>query len=236
MNLASLANFSVEKAHKTQLAMSKRILFEDKLPKRIRHVAGIDVAYARDFSIGAAAVLDYKTHELVESQTAISKTLFPYIPTLLSFREIPPAIQSIRKLLARPDVFLVDGQGFAHPYHCGFASHLGLVLNKPTIGVAKSRLFGMVEDGKNRKVAYLKHNGEVIGAAVKPKENYKPLYVSVGHMVSLEKAIRIVERCSLNQRVPEPIIIAHKIATEEKGKLNISLTNINNNDLRAPEK
>ena len=236
MNLASLANFSVEKAHRTQLMMSKRILFEDKLPKRIRHVAGIDVAYAGDFSIGTVAVLDYKTLELVESQTAISKTLFPYIPTLLSFREIPPAIQSIRKLLAQPDVFLVDGQGFAHPYHCGFANYLGLVLNKPTIGVAKSKLFGKVEDNKNKKIAYLKHDGEVIGAAVKTKENCKPLYVSVGHMISLETAIKIVEQCSLNQRIPEPIMKAHEIATEEKEKLNISLADITNNDSFTPQK
>ena len=235
MNLASLASFSVERAHKTQLAMSKRILFEDKLPRGIGHIAGIDVAYARNFSICAVAVLNYKTLKLVESQTAISKTIFPYIPTLLSFREIPPAIQSIRKLHAQPDVFLVDGQGFAHPYRCGFASHLGLVLNKPTIGVAKSKLFGKVEDSKNRRIAYLKHDDRVIGAAVKTKENCKPLYVSVGHMVSLETAIRIVEQCSLSQRVPKPIMMAHKIAAEEKGKFNISLADITNSDLHAPQ-
>jgi deoxyribonuclease V len=138
-------------------------------------------------------------------------------------------------LHAQPDVFLVDGQGFAHPYRCGFASHLGLVLNKPTIGVAKSKLFGKVEDSKNRRIAYLKHDDRVIGAAVKTKENCKPLYVSVGHMVSLETAIRIVEQCSLSQRVPKPIMMAHKIAAEEKGKFNISLTDITNSDLHAPQ-
>jgi deoxyribonuclease V len=216
--------FSVKKAHETQLRLSKQIIFEDTLPEKIGFVAGVDVAYARGISIGAVAVLDYDSLKLVESQTALCKTRFPYIPTLLSFREIPPAVLSIKKLHMQPDIFLVDGQGFAHPYRCGFASHLGLAIGKPTIGVAKSRLFGEAERTKTEdKVAFLKHKGEVVGAIVTIKRGCKPVYVSVGHMVSLETAIKIVKHCARHNRIPEPVLKAHETATLEKRKINIAL-------------
>ena len=209
--------FSVEKAHRTQLQLSKRIVFEDKLPKKIRFVGGVDVAYAKGKSIGVVTVLDYDSLELAESQTASCRTRFPYVPTLLSFREIPPTILCIRKLRLKPDVFLVDGHGFAHPYRCGFASHLGIVMSEPTIGVAKGKLFGEVRGDKVKKgLMFLKHNSRVIGAAVTTKQGCKPVYVSVGHMVSLKTAIKIIKHCARGKRIPEPIFKAHKIATEEK--------------------
>jgi len=217
--------FSVKKAHKTQLRLSKQIIFEDVLPEKIKFVAGVDVAYARGMSIGAVAVLNYDSLKLVESRTAFCKTRFPYIPTLLSFREIPPTVLSIKKLHVQPDVFLVDGQGFAHPYGCGYASHLGIVIGRPTIGVAKSRLFGKAEKTTTEDgVALLKNKGEVIGATVTAKRECKPLYVSVGHMVSLKTAIKIVKHCVCYNRIPEPVLRAHKIATLEKRKINIAST------------
>jgi len=215
------SSFSVEKAHKAQLLLSKRIIFEDALPKKISLVAGVDVAYERGTSIGAVAVLDYDSLELVESQTAFCETSFPYIPTLLSFREIRPAVLSIRKLHIQPDVFLVDGQGFAHPYRCGFASHLGLVIARPTIGVAKSKLFGEVQEAEiEENVALLKHKDEVIGGVVTAKRGCKPIYVSVGHMISLETAIKIVKHCICNDRIPEPVLRAHELATLKKQEIN----------------
>lgn len=215
--------FSVEKAHEIQRRLSERIISEDKVPERIRLVGGVDAAYVEDASIGAVAVLDFPSMKLKESQTAICKTCFPYIPTLLSFREIPPTVSCIRKLRVQPDVFLVDGHGFAHPYRCGFASHLGLVLRKPTIGVAKGILVGEVERAKAEEdVALIRDKGEVVGAQVVTKHGVKPIYVSVGHMISLKTAIMIVERCTLYNRLPEPISQAHRIATAEKRKTNIS--------------
>jgi deoxyribonuclease V len=224
MDVASVKpNFSIEKAHETQLKLSKQIVLEDMLPKKIRFVAGVDVAYMKDLSIGAVAVLDYASLKLVESKTALCKTRFPYVPKLLSFRETPPTVQCIKKLHLHPDVFLVDGHGFAHPYRCGFASYLGLVIRKPTIGVAKGWLFGDVEDAISEKdVALLKHEEEVIGALVKTKCGCRPVYVSVGHMVSLETAIEIVKHCTSHSRIPEPILKAHQIATSEKRKINIT--------------
>ncbi len=213
--------FSVRKAHETQLQLSKRLILEDRLPERIEFVAGVDVAYSHDLSIGSAAVLDYESLTLVESQTAVCKTRVPYVPTLLSFREIPSIILCIRKLRVQPSVFLVDGQGLAHPYRCGLASHLGLVLDKPTIGVAKSRLIGEVEGNEAGDITFLKHQGEVVGAVVKTKEGSKPIYVSIGHMVSLETAIKIVRKCTHDSRVPKPLLKAHAIATREKRKIHI---------------
>jgi deoxyribonuclease V len=219
------SSFSVKKAHETQLRLSKHIIFRDELPKKISLVAGVDVAYVNGTSIGAVAVLDYDSLKIVESKTALCETRFPYIPTLLSFREIPPTLLSIKKLQKQPDVFLVDGQGFAHPFRCGFANHLGLVLSKPTIGVAKSKLFGEVEENKVQEgVAFLRDKGQVIGAVVATKHDGKPVYVSVGHMISLQTAIKIVKHCTRDNRIPEPTLRAHELATLEKRKINISLT------------
>ena len=215
--------FSVEKAHEAQRRLSERIVFEDKVPERIGLIGGVDVAYAEDASIAAVAVLDFGSMKLKESQTAMCQTRFPYVPTLLAFREIPPAVLCIRKLRVQPDVFLVDGHGFAHPYRCGFASHLGLVVRKPTIGVAKGILVGEVKrTGAEGDISFVRDKGEVIGAQIIPKRGLKPIYVSVGHMVSLGTAIKIVMRCTLSSRVPEPVLQAHRIATAEKRKVNIS--------------
>jgi deoxyribonuclease V len=210
-------NFSVSKAHKAQMLLSQRIVAEDRLPKKLRRIAGVDVAYYGEFAVSAVAVLDYGSLELLERQTATIQVKFPYIPTLLSFREIPPAIACIKKLRAQLDVVLADGQGFAHPYRFGFASHLGVAIEKPTIGVAKSRLIG--EPTLIAGQVFLVENGQIIGAVVTTKEGVKPIYVSIGHLVSLETAIKIVKHCVRNSKIPEPIWQAHKIASEERRKL-----------------
>lgn len=213
------SNFSVEKAHAAQLKLSKKIVRTNVLPEKIRYVAGVDVAYVDGFSIGAVAVLDYDSLSLKESKTAVCKTLFPYIPTLLSFREIAPVVSAIRRLELNPDVFLVDGQGIMHPYRLGFASHLGLIIAKSTIGVAKSRLCGEVQAFTKDCWAPILDKEEVLGAAVATKKERSPVYVSIGNMISLEAAIAIVKHCTKKYAIPEPTRQAHIIATEEKGKM-----------------
>jgi len=205
--------------------LAKKLILEDRLPSKIRLVAGVDVAYAKNLSIGAVAVVNYDSLELIESQTAVCKNQIPYIPTLLSFREIHPTVMSIRKLKTQPDLFLVDGQGYAHPYRCGFASHLGLVIRKPTIGTAKSKLVGeTVNAPMQENIAFLRHKDEIIGAAVSTEHGSKPVYVSTGHMVSLGTAIRIIKHCTQKNRIPEPLLKAHEIATEEKRKRQYSIS------------
>jgi deoxyribonuclease V len=223
--------FSAKKAHEAQRHLSEHIISEDKVPQRIRLIGGVDVAYVEGTSIAAVTVLDFDSMKVKESQTAICPTRFPYIPTLLAFREMHPALLCIRKLRAQPDLFLVDGHGFAHPYRCGFASHLGLVISKPTIGVAKGILVGEVEPTKvEEDVAFIRDKGEVIGAQILSKRGLKPIYVSVGHMISLGTAIEIVKRCTLHNCVPEPVLQAHRIATAEKRKVNISSVAVTSNE------
>ncbi len=209
--------FSVSKAHDAQKRLSKRIMHGDRLPEKIHLVAGIDVSYYNDKAIGVAVILDYDSLRLSESQTAIVSVNFPYVPTLLSFREIPPALACIRQLHLQPDVFLVDGQGIAHPYGLGFASHLGLAIGKPTIGVAQSRLFCKEKeiDGET----YLVHNERIIGRVITTKENAKPVYVSVGHLISLETAVEIVLHCTRGKRISEPLLMAHNLATEKRRQM-----------------
>ena len=223
--------FSAEKAHEAQRGLSERIIFQDKVPERIRLIGGVDVAYVEDASIAAVAVLDFGSMKLKESQTAICRTRFPYVPTLLAFREIPPAVSCIGRLRVQPDVFIVDGHGFAHPYRCGFASHLGLVVGKPTIGVAKGILVGEVERTETGgDISFMRDKGEVIGAQIVSKHGLKPIFVSVGHMVSLATAIKIVKQCTLLSRVPEPVLQAHRIAMAEKRKVNISSSAVTSNE------
>ena len=222
-----MENFSVQKAHKTQLCLSRKIILDDRLPSKIKTVAGVDVSYVGNIGIGALTVLDYDSLELLETQVATCQVRMPYIPTLLSFREIPPAMAAINKLKVQPDVFLVDAQGLAHPYRCGFASHLGLAIGKPTVGAAKSRLIGTPVEGDGE--IFLVDKGEVIGAVVTTKQGAKPIYVSIGHMVSLETAIKIVKHCA-RSRIPEPLLQAHKLATKERIRLaGESKVNINEN-------
>jgi len=215
--------FSIEKARRAQIELSKRIILEDRLPPEIRYIAGVDVAYVNDISIAAAVLLDYQTLQIKESKTDIRKTSFPYIPTLLSFREIPGTVTAIKRLGIKPDIILADGHGYAHPYRCGFASHLGLALKEPTIGVAKTLLCGSLEKlNRTEDTVFILDRDQIIGAQVTTKPGKKPVYVSVGHMISLETAIRIVKHCTVHSRIPEPIALAHQIATAEKGKINIS--------------
>lgn len=213
--------FSIEKARRAQIELSKRIILEDRLPPEIRYVAGVDVAYVNDISVATAVLLDYQTLQPKESKIDIRKTSFPYIPTLLSFREIPGTMMAIKKFHTKPDIILADGHGYAHPYRCGFASHLGLALKEPTIGVAKTLLYGRLEKlYRTEDPVFIWDRDQIIGAQVTTKPGHKPVYVSVGHMISLETAIQIVKHCTVHSRIPEPIALAHQIATAEKEKIN----------------
>lgn len=206
----------MEKARMMQLQLAKRVTQEDELPEIIKLVAGVDVAYAGEVSIGAAAVLDYNSLSLLEAQTSHTRTRFPYVPTLLSLREIPPALSALKKLRMKPDVFLVDGHGRMHPRRLGFASHLGLVADVPTIGVAKNPLCGEAEAFRGMRWAPVVDGGEVVGASVLTKPGRKPVYVSVGHRVSLDRAVKIALHCTRGFRIPEPIREAHALANREK--------------------
>lgn len=211
------SNFSVLKAHRTQALLSKKVIEEDRLPDRIESIAGVDVAYTGKIAIGAVSVLDYNSLGTIESQIAVCEVKMPYVPTLLAFREVPAATACIRRLTKKPDVFLVDGHGIAHPHNFGLASHLGLIVGRPTIGVAKTKLVG--ETIQNGEEAFLNYRGRTVGAAIRTVERGKPIYVSVGNLVSLETAIEIVKKCTRSGGYPEPLRQAHVTASELKRQL-----------------
>lgn len=212
----------LERGHEIQQKLADKVIFEDNVPKPICTVAGVDAAYIDGKGIGAVAVLNIQSLLLVESKIALGKVSFPYIPTLLGFRENPIAIKAVGKLKTKPDVFMVDGHGVAHPYGCGFACQFGLSIKKPTIGVAKNLLHGEIaENVAAHETRYLRFNREIIGAAVVTNPGSKPVFVSVGNMISLATAIEIVRKCTCSHRVPEPLRAAHLIAATEKRKIQI---------------
>jgi deoxyribonuclease V len=182
----------------------------------IRFVAGVDVSLGRQGGIGRAAVVvfRYPSMEIVAESIHEGPVTMPYIPGLLSFRELPLILPAVEKLSIEPDLFIVDGQGIAHPRRLGIASHLGLFTAKPTIGCAKSRLCGEHEEvgigiGESQD---MRDRGEVIGRVIRTKAACKPLYISVGHMISLETSVDWVLKLSKGYRLPEPVRQAHLAA------------------------
>lgn len=188
-----------------------------RLRRPVRVVAGTDVSAARGSErVWAAAVLcSYPDLHVIEEAWIEGRTSFPYVPGLLSFREIPMLLEALKGLKSRPDVILCDGQGTAHPRRMGLASHLGVFLNQPTIGCAKSRLVGEFSSlGRGKgDFSLLYHHGTVVGAAARTRGGVKPVFVSPGHRITLEESLEIVFRCSPVYRVPEPVRKAHGLVT-----------------------
>jgi deoxyribonuclease V len=189
----------------------------------IETVAGIDTTYVKaageTTACAAVVVLSFPSLEVIETSVVWQPVAFPYVPGLLSFREIPAALAAAEDLTTEPDVLLCDGQGYAHPRRFGLASHLGVVLERPTIGCAKSRLIGAYEEPARVFGAHtpLVDRGEVVGAAVRTRPRHKPLFVSPGHMVSVETAIAIALACCRDGHfLPEPARLAHETVTRER--------------------
>lgn len=192
----------------------------DRLAQPVRLVCGVDVAYdgRRGTAHAAAAVFRLDDLTLIDQAVVSAAATFPYVPGLLSFREAPAAAAAIAALSVRPDLLLCDGQGIAHPRRFGFASHLGLALDRPAIGVAKSRLCG--EHGEPGPEpgdwTPLTDGGEIIGAVLRTRRRCRPLYISIGHRVSLSTAIALVLRCGRGYRLPEPCRIADQLSKAAK--------------------
>jgi deoxyribonuclease V len=185
----------------------------DALPARLRLVAGADVSYDRASPVlfAAVVVLDAESLAVVEVAATTAHASFPYVPGLLSFRELPPLLAAFEKLGTRPDLVFGDGHGRAHPRRFGFACHLGVALDLPTVGIAKSRLVGEHREPGPRRGAHvsLRDGGEVIGSVLRTRPEVEPIYVSIGHRVSLATARRLALRFAPRFRLPEPIRAAH---------------------------
>jgi deoxyribonuclease V len=208
-------NVSPSEARAIQEDLRGRVITQDDFGD-IRQVAGTDVAFEEQGRVtrGAVALLEYPGLELIEHAIARRPTSFPYIPGLLSFREIPVLLDAIEALGRRPNLVICDGQGIAHPRRFGLACHLGVLTGLPAIGVAKSRLTGKHEVVPDRKGAWvpLRDGEDVIGAVLRTRRGVRPVYVSPGHKVSLESAIRLTLDCVTRFRLPETTRWADRLA------------------------
>jgi len=215
----------VKKLHSWQLSIAQALDLQHRLAAKVSRtsevappgfIAGVDISAEKGqgMATGAVVVLNYPELRVVETKVAQGRLDFPYVPGLLSFRESPLTLAACEELSITPDLILVDGQGVAHPRRFGLASHLGLLLDTPTIGCAKSLLCGShempgVEPGSYAEII---DRGETIGVALRTKLGVKPVYVSVGHKVDLETAIHWVMKCCGGYRIPEPTRLAHLAA------------------------
>jgi deoxyribonuclease V len=223
-------NLSYSQARDCQNRLASKVRFTS-LKKQPKLIAGIDCAFSRNGKkiIAAVVVLKLPDFALVETTNAVRKVTFPYIPGLLSFREAPACIAAVEELKNDPDLFIIDGQGIAHPRRLGLAAHLGLFFDKPTIGCAKSRLTGYFEDPplekgaysllKDKKSAKQDTQYETIGAVVRTRANVKPVFVSVGNKCTLEEAIKITVGCTTKYRLPEPTRLAHQLVSKLRLKV-----------------
>ena len=209
-------NVTPEEARDIQAGLAGRVRDHDDLPE-VRTVAGVDIGFEDDghTTRAAVAVLSFPDLDPVADALARRPTTFPYVPGLLSFREVPAALDALNALDRPPDLLLCDGQGYAHPRRFGLACHLGVVTGLPAIGVAKSRLIGRhAEVGPHKGDSQpLMDRGETIGAVLRTRDRVRPLYVSIGHRISLPTAISFVLACTTRYRLPETTRRAHRLAS-----------------------
>jgi len=223
-------NLSFAEARELQKRLACDVQFSP-LQEPPKLIAGLDCAFSKDGKRIIAALVALKIpnaqkglwesskppgFEIVETTSAVQKVNFPYIPGLLSFREAPACLAAVEKLKNEPDIFVVDGQGIAHPRRLGLASHLGLFFDKPTIGCAKSKLIGTFIQPPLEKGAYtpLKDKDEIIGVVIRTRANVEPVFVSVGNKCLLRDAIKVTLDCTTRYRIPEPTRLAHQLVSK----------------------
>lgn len=203
----------IEKMRKEQLKLAQEVILRDEF-ERPKLIAGCDCTFEEERVIAAIVVLEYPSMRFVEAKYAFHEDAIPYIPGYLSYREMPAVTEAFSKLRNRPDIIFCDGNGILHPRRIGCASHLGIALGIPTIGIAKKLLLGEVREGK------VWVDNEIRGFEVKTKDVANPIYVSPGHMISLGTALKLAMDCIRTpHKLPEPLHEAHKYANKVRKKL-----------------
>ena len=208
-------NLLPKEAIDLQKRLSRNVIRKSTIKTNaVRKVAGIDTAYRKGVACAAAVVLQFEDMGTLEFKTAARPIGFPYVPGLLSFREGPAILAALDKLKSTPDLLIFDGQGVAHPRRLGIASHIGLLVDIPSIGCAKSKLLGHYEEPgiKRGSFSYLTYQDETIGAVVRTRTQVKPLYISIGHRVNLRQSIKFVLHCCKGYRLPETTRQADKLS------------------------
>ena len=218
---------NTQEAIAIQRQLASKIEKQDRLPEKIKLIAGIDIGFEKKDEItitrAVIVVLSYPSLVVVDYVLHKEATRIPYIPGLLSFREVPAALAAFNKLTQRPDLIMVDGQGIAHPRRLGVASHLGLWLDIPTIGIAKKKLCGKFTTIAAEKGIWtvLEDKNEIIGAVLRSKTNVNPIFVSTGHRISLKTAIKWVNLCLTKYKLPEPTRLADRLASQRVSETRI---------------
>ncbi|MGD2279491.1 MAG: endonuclease V [Candidatus Omnitrophota bacterium] len=210
-------DLSPKEAIRAQKRIRELSAFKRFSAKKIRLIAGVDVSVKNDRSKAAIVILTYPGLEKKEIVTASEKTRFPYVPGLLTFREGPVILKCIEKLTLEPDLFIFDGQGLAHPRKTGLATHMGVILDRPSIGSAKSHLYGTYRDPGNKKGDFSlveDKDGNPIGAVLRTRDKTNPVFVSPGHLTDIGSSIKIILACSPKYKIPEPIRAAHNAALQ----------------------
>ena len=189
---------------------------QEPLPRPVETLAGIDVSIRGNLAQAAIVVIRFPDLDVVDQAVWRAEVPFPYVPGLLSFREMPVILPALERLTVRPDVLVTDSQGRAHPRRFGLACHLGVLLDWPTFGVAKSLLTGKYQELGHEKGsrAALVHKGEVVGMALRTRTNVKPVYVSVGHRITLKEAVELALACAPRYKIPEPTRQAHLLSRD----------------------
>ena len=221
MNLAHTPHswdLTPKEAIRTQRKLATQIV--ESPPGPIRTVAGIDAAFSSDgkHCIGGVVLWDVKQQIVVEQHTALAPLRFPYVPGLLSFRESPALLAALAKLGTEPDAIMCDGHGIAHPRRFGIACHIGILLNRPSLGCGKSRLVGVHREPGPKRGARtrLRLGTEVVGCVLRTRHGVKPIYVSIGHKIDLRSAERLTLSCARGYRLPEPTRLADKLVARKK--------------------
>ena len=208
-----------EEAIQAQRELRERIELSWDHKRIVKTVGGVDMGISGELARCAIVVLSFPELTPLQGVTAEVPLVFPYIPGLLAFREGPAVLAAWDKLTIEPDLMMFDGQGIAHPRGIGIASHIGILLEKPSIGVAKSRLYGRHEPvgpARDDRAVLHDNHGNVIGSVLRTKEKTNPLYISPGHLIDVEHAVEFVFACCTSYRLPEPTLWAHKVAGGEK--------------------
>jgi deoxyribonuclease V len=218
-DLTHAASLAEAEAHQDEIRELIRI---EPLARTVHRVGGCDVAYSEDGSFGfaAAVALDLETLRRIETHTAQALVPFPYVPGLFAFREAPVLLEALKLLTEPPDVLLVEGHGIAHPNRAGLACHLGVVLDLPTIGCAKTPLGGTWHEPAHRAGAFseIRMEGDLVGAAFRARPDASPVFISPGHRIDVDTAVRLTSQLFRDHRLPEPLHQAHEASIKARKK------------------
>ncbi|MHA1649978.1 MAG: endonuclease V [Candidatus Helarchaeota archaeon] len=221
LRIARESNKDLGKLRVIQEKIAKKIILKDDFPTPIKYIGGVDSAYIDDIVITACIILTWPKLELINQKCIISETKFPYLSTFFAFREGPPILEVLSSCERMPDILMINSHGILHPIFAGCASHIGVLLNLPTIGVAQNALCGEWESepasvGEWVPIIY---QNKMVGAYYLSQKESKPIFISPGHRITLETAVEFVKNSIKNHRMPEPLYLAHQQANEKKRNL-----------------